>query len=413
MNGPWHLPAWLEGALRLITALVILYMLAYAGGALLVAASGFLGDQGVQFDFVALWAAAKLALAGDTAAAFDQPVLREAQALPADARPGELYWLYPPGLLIVLAPLGLLPFWGAWALFVASSMALYLGALWRLAGAVPLGRHLLIAAPIVIHVFHLGQLSLLWAALIVAALEATRRRHYPVAGLAFALLSLKPQFGVLVPFALVAGRHWPVFLWTAIGFLVVHGLPTLVVGLESWGAFFARLAEHLQRLAADEARWDLMVTPYALSRLVGLGHSAALWFQYALTAVLAAATMRLWRPGRDFDLAAGALCLGALLATPYAYYYELTLCIPAALYLGRGGFARHRGDGILLVLLVLGPAVFWIRNADVSPLFALLMALIFFRVVFCSRRAQARPAAAITAASPASAERIAQSSTRS
>lgn len=393
MTGSHGLPAWLEGAVRLITALVILYMLAYAGGALLVAATGFLGDQGVQRDFVALWAAAKLAVAGDAVAAFDQPVLRDAQALPPDAGPGQLYWLYPPGLLLVLAPLGLLPFWGAWVLFVAASLALYLRVLWRLAGAIALGRHLLIAAPIVIQVFQLGQLSLLWAAFAVAALEATRQRRYPLAGFAFALLSLKPQFGVLVPFAVLAARRWPVFLWTAVGFLLVHGLPTLVVGLDYWSAFFARLGEQFRRLAADDARWDLMVTPYAFLRLVGLEHSLALWLQYGVTSVLAAATMRLWRPGGDFDLAAGSLCLGALLATPYAYYYELTLCLPAALYLGRGGLAQYWVDRFLLALLVLGPAVFWIRNADVSPLFAPLIGVMFLRLSSFSGGSEARPVA--------------------
>ena len=103
---------------RLLSTAAILAILAYAAGVTFVLISGYLEGDSRQVEFMALWAAAKLAVAGDPIMAFDQDVLRGVQVLPPDADVRELYWLYPPGLQLLLAPLGLLPYWAAWLVFV-------------------------------------------------------------------------------------------------------------------------------------------------------------------------------------------------------------------------------------------------------------------------------------------------------
>ncbi len=98
---------------RLLSTAAILFIVAYAVGVSVVLTSGYVEGESRQVDFVALWAAAKLAVAGDPILAFDQEALRSVQLLPPDSDVKELYWLYPPGLQLLLTPLGLLPYWAA------------------------------------------------------------------------------------------------------------------------------------------------------------------------------------------------------------------------------------------------------------------------------------------------------------
>ena len=378
--------ARLERVGSILTALAVLYMAAFAGGVILVIESGRFGGEAVQFDFVAFWAAAKLALAGNPVGAFEASTLREAQGLLSTARVGNMFWFYPPALQLLFIPFALMPYWVSWLLFNLGAMTLFAYALWRKAPALPLGHNLLIAAPIVIIVFRLGQLSLLWCGVLVLALAALSRERVVAAGLLISLLSIKPQLGILIPVALIAGQHWRVLLWACLGGVVVHGVPTIVVGLDYWGAFIDQIRFATATMATDSTRWDLMVSPYSFLRFLGGEHQAAMMVQYGVSIALAAGIARIWASrSTGFDFMAGALFLAVPIATPYAYYYELAACIPAAIFLVRAGYGARLIDPILLVLLVLGPAVFWI-STELAPLFAPVLALAFVRAIFVARQ---------------------------
>lgn len=374
----------LELAGRYLATASVLYMLAFAGGVILVIESGLVGGAAQQFDFVAFWAAAKLALAGDPIAAFDQEALRQFQALPPDAPKGNMFWFYPPALQFLFVPFGMMPYWAGWLVFNVLAMAVFAVALWPAARTVPLGRNLVIGAPIVIIVFRLGQLSLLWAGTLALALRALERGRPALAGLLIALLSLKPQLGILIPVALAAGGHWKVVIWAFVGTLVVHGLPTLFVGLEYWEAFIDRVRFATQTMQTDVARWDLMVTPYAFLRLLGVDHQGAILGQLATTALLALCVASAWKGRRtDRNLSAAILFLAIPAATPYAYYYELALCIPAAILLVHAGFGARVNERILLALATLGPASFWVHT-ELAPLFAPVLVLMVLRALLFS-----------------------------
>src|SRR5437660_12452634 len=78
------------------------------------------------YDFMAYWSAAKLALAGHPAAAFDESVISAVQHAAVPASPGIVFpWHYPPVFLLAVAPLGLLPYAAALALFVLRTAALW------------------------------------------------------------------------------------------------------------------------------------------------------------------------------------------------------------------------------------------------------------------------------------------------
>lgn len=375
---------------RLYLTAAVFLMLAYAGAIVLVLTSGETDGDARQVEFVALWSAARLALEGNAIGAFDQELLRQVQSLPSDAGPGELYWLYPPGLQFLLAPLGLLPYWAAWVLFGLASLGAFAAAYWRPAASVPLGQGLLIGAPAVMIALQIGHVVLLWAAALGAALRAMAHGREglsaPLAGLLIALLSLKPQLGLLLPVALVAARRWDVVLWALAGAVALHGLPTLFVGVDYWAIFFRRMAQVADAVGRDMMPHHLMLSPYAFARYAGLAHAPALALQAGVLAGVAGAVWRVWRRrGGDGDLAAGALLTAIPLATPYAYFYELGLLVPAAIFLVRGGCGAGWADRALLALALFGPLALFVHT-PLAPLFAPLLLVLFARATMLALR---------------------------
>src|SRR5689334_2667508 len=65
-------------------------------------------------DFVAYWSASRLAVEGRAEAAFDLGVIASVQHAAVPSPPEIVFpWLYPPIFLLLIAPLGLLPYWTA------------------------------------------------------------------------------------------------------------------------------------------------------------------------------------------------------------------------------------------------------------------------------------------------------------
>ena len=318
-------------------------------------APGFDG-QAIQIDFTAFWAAAKLALAGDAASAFDVNVLRTAQALPSDQPPGDIFWLYPPAWHIAIMPLGLLPFSAAYLVYSALTFAAFSLALRPLAAPLPGGTALVLATPAVLIIMLLGNNSLLWTAGLVAALGALSQGRTVLAGLLIALLTLKPQLGLLIPFALAFGGHWRTALWACIGTALITVASTAAMGIDYWGHFFTALRFMSELMRGDVVFFDRMMTWYALIRLGGAGHDVAMPVQLAVTALTMAAVAWAWsRRAAGADIKAATLCIAIPLATPYAYHYEMTLTLAAAMFLARDGFGAGRGARLWLLALWLGP----------------------------------------------------------
>jgi hypothetical protein len=320
-----------------------------------VNAPGFDG-QATKIDFTAFWAAAKLALAGDAVSAFDPNVLRAAQQLPSDQPPGDLFWLYPPAWHVVIMPLGLLPFTAAYIVYSAVTFLTFALALRPLASALPGGVALVLAGPAVLIILLLGNNSLLWTAGLVAALAMLAQGRMALAGLLIALLTMKPQLGLLIPFALAFGGYWRTVFWACAGTVVIVAASTATMGIDYWGHFLTTLRFMSDLMQTEMIRFERMMTWYALARLGGAGHEIGFALQLAVTAAAAAAVAWVWsRERASADIKAATLCIAIPLATPYAYHYEMTLTLAAAMFLARDGFGAGRAERLWLLALWLGP----------------------------------------------------------
>ena len=132
-----------------------------------------------------------------------------------------------------------------------------------------------------------------------------------------------------------------------------------------------------------------MVTPYAFLRFLGLPHLPSIFVQVVLSLSLVLGVVMLWnwRSG-NFDLLAGSLLIAMPIATPYAFYYELTLSIPAAIFLVRGGYGTKALDRILLAIIIFGPAGLWFvePSTPLAPFFAPVLLMIFARSFMVARQ---------------------------
>jgi alpha-1,2-mannosyltransferase len=339
--------AWLTRERMRLVALAVL--LASGGGLVYLAATahGAVDFKGrpLGTDFASFYAAGTLALHGHALAVYDavQHYARQ-QALFGPATP-YYAWLYPPFFLLPVAALALLPYVPALLIWQAAGFAGYLlamRALIRSTVPAPDRLWLLLATafPPVFITFGHGQNGLATAALLAGALAALPRRPL-VAGVLFGLMVYKPQFGLLIPLALLASGHWRAIVAASVTVALLVMVTTLTFGIEIWPAFFA--SSHFARTAlleSGDVGWNKMQSLFALVRMWGGGIELAYALQTALTLSVAAAIAWLWHGHAPYPLKAAALSIGILLAAPVSLDYDLTLLAPAIACLAADGVTR-------------------------------------------------------------------------
>jgi glycosyl transferase family 87 len=348
-------------------------LIAFAAGLAYLAgtANGLNDAQGrpLGTDFSNVYAAGTLVLEGQPQAPFD-PALQYAreQAIFGTATPF-FGWHYPPFFLFVAAALALMPYKLALVVWQGATLALYLLALRAIVvgsvpgtsvvrrlrpstwtGVDPLWLILALAFPAVFINLGHGHNGFLTAALIGAALVNLDRRPL-LAGLLLGLIVYKPQFGILIPLVLAASARWRTFAAAAATVAALALITTLAFGMSVWDAFMA--STHFTRiivLEAGETGWHKIQSVFSLVRMWGGPVALAYAVQAAVTVMLAAALVWLWRAQVDFSLKAAALIIAALLATPYSLDYDMTALAPAIAFLAvnglRHGFAPYEKSAL-------------------------------------------------------------------
>ncbi len=193
-------------------------------------------DAEVVQDYWTFHEAAKAAAHGNVAFLYDKD---DFQALFDDAH--GLLWLYPPTMLILLAPFGAAPYGFAKAIWVFSSIGILGGAAYFLSARNTALTAMALVSATFFSTLFTGQLSVLFSALLVAGLFFAKSRPI-LAGICLGLLTVKPQFGLLVPFFLVMIGAWRTVFAASVTAALLALLSFLFFGIESWNAFFASIS---------------------------------------------------------------------------------------------------------------------------------------------------------------------------
>jgi hypothetical protein len=274
---------------------------------------------------------------------------------------------YPPTFLLWLAPFGLAPYAWAAAMWVAMTLLAYLGAM-RLVGPQPRPMLLALTAPGVVACLAVGQNGLLTAALAVAGLALVDRRPI-VAGLLLGALAYKPQFGLLIPVALVAAGRWKAIGAAAAS--VVAGLVAagLAFGWSTYPLFLQAMLGAGQQIVQVGALEDFkQQSVHALAHALGGGPVIAWAWQGVAALAAGVGVAWLWRSGAPWPCRAAGLLTGMLAASPYSGIYDFPL--PAAAVVIMLG-ARERpvgvAEGLCLAAAYLAPLVYGRVPVPIGP----------------------------------------------
>jgi hypothetical protein len=349
------------------------------------ATNGVMNARGVLLghDFINYWAGARLAASGGAAHAYDLLGFWNYQkALVGGASEPKLY-SYPPVCLLLTLPLALLPFVPALVFWEALGLLGFVHLLSRNLD-MRLALPAMLASPAVYGCLWDGQNGLYNAILLVGGLILLERRP-AAAGVVFGLLSYKPHLWILLPVALAAGRHWRAFFAAAATVLGLLAATLALFGVDTWVGFFHQMA--IERGELQGHVWPQMLTVFCA--LHGLGLPLPLAYAAQAVSAIAAGVIVLdvWRRPVPVEIKGAVLMFACLLATPYAFYYDLPMTLFGITWLAadarRTGFLPWEKFAWLLVVVL--PVTLSII-AEVMG-FQTLPAALWFALILARRRA--------------------------
>lgn len=374
------------------------YLLAAFYAALLLSsyrAGGWFVHAGVPVytGFTQQWIAARQALHGNIAVLYDPARLLELQqAVVGPQKYFFLNWPYPPTFLLFLAPFALLPYAIAFLAWNIGTLFAGIAVVCLIVRRLP-AIALVLASPFTLGNIYFGQNGFLTASLLGAGLYFLECRPI-LAGIFIGCLTYKPQWGLLIPVALVAGKQWRAVASASATALILAGASIIAFGSGGW-----RLLPHGLIVQTDTvvagighifsdpySSYGYVQTVYGLVRRLH-GSGAEAWLLQGIASVAAAALVWLvWRARARHALKAATLSAAAFLATPWAFAYDLAaLAIPLAFLAAdqmRCGLARGE-QTTLLALFGLTLAILFCfgGNVPLGPLIAVvLLGLVLRRV---------------------------------
>jgi hypothetical protein len=350
---------WLKAEYLKITAtiLIVAYPVTIVGWG--VMSPDLVTMAGIPFgsDFITFWAASHLALAGEAASAFDMARIVAAEKLAVPANDGVFLWHYPPSFQLIILPLSLLPYLVAYFLWALTTLTLLALVVRRLAPT-PYALPLLITFTGTFFNFFHGQNGFLTAALFGGGMLLLRERPI-AAGILLGLMSYKPQFGLLLPVALIAGRQWTAFIAASCATLTLAATSWAVLGGEVWIAFWKNLPFVQDILAQGRLPWPKIPSVFVMLRTLGLDQTSAYAGQGMVAVFVAVTIAWIWKSQALSRAAIAAVIAGTPLMSPYVFDYDLALLAVPIAILAWDGVERgwHPGEREVLVLSFFTPAL--------------------------------------------------------
>jgi hypothetical protein len=349
-------------------------------------------------DFVAFWAAARLALQGQAGALYNNAVIEGFERAHVEMAPGYYAFYYPPPFLLACLPLGLLPYVWALLLFLAGQAALLWTALRRILAARWALLPILAAPGFLMNAFS-GQNGGLTASCFAGAMIFLERRPW-CAGACLGALVYKPQMAVAVPVALLAARRFRATVAAGATAAALCALSYVALGAGAWRGFLANAGAARSDLEHLRDKLFMMQSFYADVRLGGGSLAAGYAGQAAVAAVALVLLAHVcWRrAGGGAEMAALGAC--ALLVTPFLYDYDLVVLAAPMAWLaaaGTRGGVRPGEIALLVVLYLLPLSAFWVRGhvgVPLAPPFVLAGLVLIWRRAVRSVRQGAGLAAA-------------------
>jgi hypothetical protein len=275
-------------------------------------------------DFANLWAAGKMVRGGDLAGLYGAATFQAWRQNAFGAEVQEEDWVYPPTVLLLGVPMSFLPLLTGFLLWDAATLAIAV-VLLRAAGLRWPVLLFGLLGPATWRSLTLGQYGVLTGALVVAGLMLAPR--YPVrAGIMLGISTLKPQQGIIAPFAWTGALNLRAIIAAGLTFAVMAAAVALLFGPAAWLWFFSGAGANMQHLLNAPPPQNYIsdgTSVFWMLRTMGAGLAPA--YAGQIFVALGAAALGYWawrRPAPLPQRVALSVCL-SLLIMPYGFTSDM------------------------------------------------------------------------------------------
>ena len=383
-SGAWLTAARMRGYSLILLGITVIVVVGW-----IAVSDGLIDRNGkpIGTDFSNVYAAGTLTWQGRAADAYQPALQHAAEKAVFDGREVPFYgWHYPPFFFAIAVLVAAVPYAFGLSIWLVASLTAYLAVIRAI---LPRPETLLIAAAfpaVLVNVGH-GQNGFLTAALLGGALHLIDRRPW-LAGVLIGCLAYKPQFGVLIPIALVAGGRWRSIGAAAATVVALVAISFVTLGAGVWHAFVDSMT-FTQTVVLEQGGtgWEKIQSIFSAARMWGAGVQLAYAVQMMLAVLLAASLAWLWQSDAAFELKASALASGSLLATPYVLDYDLVVLAVAIAFFVRHGM--ERGFRSLEISLLAGAWIVPLLSRGIAGVTGIPLGLLVLLAlyVFTLRRA--------------------------
>ncbi len=330
--------SWLTAKRAKLYPAVFLIVGAFVFVANVLVARGNLGfyDKPIGTDFASFWTASNFVLTGNAADAY-HPLQHHAAQTKLFGKEVEYFaWLYPPTALLMVAPLGLVPYLPSLFCWLAATGTAYVVTVRKFIPASSEALVPILGFPAALLNASHGQNGFLSVAIIGSGLLLSERRPV-LAGVILGCMLYKPQFAPMLAVVMLARNNWKMALGAALSLAAQIAAATLLFGPEIWSNFQSILPMTKAILEEQMIGLGKMQSVFAAARLLGAGVNLAYAAQAAVAIFAAALLWLIWRGKASLSLRAGAAATAMLLSTPFVLDYDFVLlALPIAALTNEG-----------------------------------------------------------------------------
>jgi alpha-1,2-mannosyltransferase len=275
-------------------------------------------------DFINTWLGGRSLFFGGPAPWFDARFYNETVRQMMGEPYPEVFWSYPPHIVLFAWPFGFLPYLPAYVAWCVIGIALYLFVARR---AIPRERLMFLAvAPSIAVCVFFGQNGFYTAALLIGGVLCLDRRPV-LAGILFGLLTIKPQLGPLLPVMLLLERRWVTIASAIVTTAVLVVATAMLFGWSVWTEYLEKIVPQQAWLTehGGDLLFALVGSVYFGARLIHLPASVDWAVQgIACAFAFAGVVWTYWRR-RDQALSFAFFATAIFLFTPYILNYDMVI----------------------------------------------------------------------------------------
>lgn len=344
-------------------------------------------------DFLALWSYGDIVASHPGFDLYDTAILHALQVALGMPESDHNPFPYPPIAILLFRPLAFLPYQTAYVAWTLGTMALFVWAVVATCSRLPISIIGVMVAPGTIGCIAFGQTGFLSAALLITGVRLAGSRPI-LSGVTIGLLAYKPQTAILVPVAFAAAGYWRAFAAACVTAAALAAIATVAYGSGIWASWIAMLPAYSNAFDHDLDGMKFKPTIMANLQSAGVALPIARAVQGLAAVAVAVLVWRCFRRNAG-RLAAAALLVGTVLATPHALIYDLPIVAAAMALLIQERSVTNPvfslGEVAILVLGLTFPVLMMIKAGQTAlPVSAVALSLLFGLILRDSRPGHAR-----------------------